>query len=294
MPSSDLCCLLTDNGSLRPEATFSLRRLACDLGEAVGAAIQPVSLLHSSKIPAAKLDGRPAETFEPFLLARRMEGIHRFHVTPLFFGPSAAFMEFLPQRVDAIRDEHAWPELEVRVAPCVVDVSAPDDLRIAQILGELITAKADERGLERAAVAVCDHGAPRIKVTEVRNFLAWQLRTVLGDRFAPVGPCSMERREGDDYRFNEPLLEHLLGSPGFTENVIVSMLFFQPGRHAGPGGDIAQICSAAEERCPGLATHMTDLVASHPGLIPVLAERFQQGMNSIPVSWDKGILPAFA
>ncbi|MGY8686313.1 MAG: sirohydrochlorin chelatase, partial [Verrucomicrobiales bacterium] len=60
------CITLTDNGSLRPEATFSLRQLAKTLGERVGHPIHAVSLLHSNRIPAEKLDDVAAETFEKF------------------------------------------------------------------------------------------------------------------------------------------------------------------------------------------------------------------------------------
>ena len=109
-----------------------------------------------------------------------------------------------------------------------------------------------------------------------------QFRELLGDEVAAVEPSSMERREGREYDFNEPLLENLLGSKGFTGDVILSMLFISPGRHAGPGGDIAQICAAAGERHPGLKTYMGDLFASHPGVVGLLAERYRQGLTSRP------------
>jgi hypothetical protein len=93
----------------------------------------------------------------------------------------------------------------------------------------------------------------------------------------------MERREGSEYDFNEPLLEKLLGSGDFSGDVVLSMLFMSPGRHAGPGGDIAEICEAAEKEHEGLRTFMGDLFASHPGAIDLLAKRFQQGLASDPV-----------
>ena len=52
----------------------------------------------------------------------------------------------------------------------------------------------------------------------------------------------MERRDGKQYEFNEPLLENILGSGNFIKNVILAMLFISPGRHAGKDGDIDQIC----------------------------------------------------
>lgn len=279
------CTLITDNGSYRPESTLSLRRLARLVTERVGHTIHPVSLLHSTKIDPAQLDGIPAEIFEPFIKKRRAEGVNDFLVLPMFFGPSAAIKEYIPQRVEDLK-ANGWPELTVRVAPCVVDELDEADTRMARILADFIVQRRDEEKLERPSVAIVDHGAPRIKVTEVRNFLAKQVRALLPeDEFPAVAPCSMERREGDEYAFNEPLLERVLGSDGFQNDVIVSMLFASPGRHAGPGGDVAEICHAAAERHPGLRTFMTDLVASHPALIDILAERFDQGLNSAPVRW---------
>ena len=288
---SDTCYLITDNGSYRPEATFSLRSLAQRLGERVGETIQPVSLLHSTKIDPEKLDGVPAEIFEPFIKKKREEGFNRFHVTPMFFGPSAAILEYIPQRVEALSPK--WQELEVRVAPCVVNVDEKDDTRMAQILVDQILAARDAEGFKSPSVAVVDHGAPRIKVTEVRNHLGEQVRQLLSaDEFPQVTACSMERRDGDEYAFNEPLLERVIGTEGFQKEVLVSMLFASPGRHAGPGGDVAEICGEAAGKFSELRWRMTDLVAGHDGIIDILADRFKQGLEMSPVGWD-GDIPAW-
>lgn len=279
------CITLTDNGSLRPEAVFSLRHLAELLSARTGYPIHPVSLLHSHKISAKKLHGVPAETFEKFVLSRRAQGVDEFVVLPLFFGPSAAIAEYLPQRVEAIREAQNWPALRVQMAPCLVNPEAKDDVRLANILADLVRAKQRDIVAEQVSVALVDHGSPRVAVTQVRNFLAEQLAQLLENTVTDVRPCSMERREGAAYDFNEPLLERLLGRPGFERHVIVSMLFLQPGRHAGPGGDVASICQEAEQTCPGLQTYCTDLVGSHPALIDLLAERLQAGLEAEPVSW---------
>lgn len=277
------CITLTDNGSLRPDATFSLRALAKTLSERVSLEIHPVSLLHSSKISVEKLHGQAAQILEPFLRRRRELGENSFLVLPLFFGPSAAIAEYLPQRVTAMREELAWPELEVRIAPSLVDRHATEDYRMAEILADLIENAVQKQGLSRPAIGLVDHGTPRLEVTLVRNFLAEQLRQRFATRFGLVSPCSMERRDEPEYDYNEPLLERLLGSEGFEQEVIVSMLFLQPGRHAGAGGDVAEICANAEARCPGLRTFMTDLVGTHPRLLDLLAERLEQGQSSSPI-----------
>ncbi len=286
LDSDSLCITLTDNGSLRPEATLSLQRLAQGLSERVARRVHPVSLLHSNKVPATALQGEPAAILESFVLERRKLGIASFLVVPLFFGPSAAIAEYLPQRVDAIREAHDWPELTLRVAPCLVDVTAPADFRMARILADLVEAKMEAVGVgPDCGVALIDHGSPRPAVTEVRNFLARQLRQLLGTKVAAVEPCSMERRDGPAYDFNEPLLERLLGTPGFDREVVVSLQFLQPGGHAGPEGDVATICREAERVLPGLQTHRTDLVGRHPALLDLLTERLETGLSADPVSW---------
>ena len=283
--SEETCHLISDNGSYRPEAAFSLRSLAERLGNKVGKTVHPVSLLHSTKISPNKLDGIPAEIFEPFVLKKLEEGVRKFHVTPMFFGPSAAILEYMPQRVKVMQAE--WPDLEVRISPCVVDLEDHDDERMAQILIDQIHATREQRGFKNPSIALVDHGAPRIKVTEVRNLLGEQVRRMLPeDEFPHVVACSMERRDGDEYAFNEPLLERVIGAEGFQNEIIVSMLFASPGRHAGPGGDVAKICEEAAEAHPDLQWQMSELVAVHDGIINILADRFEEGVNSEPVSWE--------
>jgi len=278
--------MITDNGSYRPESTFSLRSLAERLGERVEHKIHAVSLLHSTKIDPEKLEGVPAEIFEPFIKKRKKEGINKFHVTPMFFGPSAAIKEYLLQRIEALKS--GWEELEVYVAPCVVEPLDPEDTRMAQILVDHVYKAKAEEGYETPSVALVDHGAPRKTVTDVRNHLAEQMRQLLPvDIFPHVSPCSMERREGEEYAFNEPLLERVIGEEGYQKEVIISMLFASPGRHAGPDGDVWEICADAAAEHNGLSWKMTDLCAQHEGLIDLLAERFQQGIESEPVSWEK-------
>ena len=273
--SEEICHLISDNGSYRPEATFSLRSLAERLGQRVGKTIHPVSLLHSTKISPSKLNDVPAEIFEPFVLKKLEEGVRRFHVTPMFFGPSAAILEYMPQRVEVMRA--TWPDLEVHISPCVVDLDDKEDERMAKILIDQIHVTRESRGFQNPSVAVVDHGAPRIKVTEVRNHLGEQVRRLLPEsEFPHVVACSMERRDGDEYAFNEPLLERVIGS----------MLFASPGRHAGPGGDVAKICEEAAQSHPDLQWQMSDLVAGHDGIIDILADRFEEGMKSDPVSWE--------
>ncbi len=275
------CILLVDNGSHRAASTLSLRRLAGELGSATGETVHPVSLLHSTKVDPAELGGEPAQILEPFLKSRRAEGIDSFLIVPLFFGHSAAIFEYVPQRMRELRE--GWPALQVRIAPSMVDLDDPGNTDVAEILAASVRETLATEALDTPAVTLVDHGTPRRAVNLVRNFLAGQLAALLGAEAAAVEPSSMERREGEEYAFNEPLLENLLGAEGFERDVVLSMLFISPGRHAGPGGDIAQICEEAEATHAGLRTFRSPLFAEHPGAVEVLAKRLRQGLGSDPV-----------
>ncbi len=265
--------LLLDNGSLRPEATLSLRRLAGELSSEVGECVWPVSLLHSSKVDPAELGGEPAQTFVRFIKAMYAEGHRRFRVLPLFFGPSGALVDYLPERIRQL--QQTWPELEVEIAPPLCPGDAFAEELVVGMLADAVRTAQDQLGLERPRVALVDHGSPAPAVTAVRDRLAEALGRALASEVAEVAACSMERREGPEYDFNEPLLERLLRKPGWRDGpVIVAMLFLQPGKHAGPGGDVARICAGAEAAYPSLRCTMTPLVGEHRDLISLLARHF--------------------
>lgn len=258
--------LLLDNGSLEPAATLALRALAAKLGARIGTEVAPVSLLHSSGVPAEKLGDVAAEILEPALERRLKAGQSDFLVVPLFFGPSGALTDYLPGRAAHLRAR--YPQLNVRLA---APLFAPGDDRLAQILTDRVRALGSAAG----RVALVDHGSPVRAVTDVRNELARQLGAMLGPDYT-VAASSMERREGAAYAFGEPLLERLLRAPGWNAGAVtVAMQFLLPGRHAGSGGDVAQICREAEAASGGaLRTTMTGLVGEHPLLLDVLADRW--------------------
>jgi sirohydrochlorin ferrochelatase len=270
--------LLVDNGSLEPAATRSLRGLAERLGAVVGRVVRPVSLLHSSAIAPERLYGRAAEILEPVLRELTAAG-REVVVVPLFFGPSGALKEYLPERVRQLRK--TWPGLRVRLAPCLVDTARPQDTRVAAMLAERVREAAKAAGFARPAVAVVDHGSPQRGVNAVRELVTEQMRALMGDWTRGVAACSMERRAGAEYDFNEPLLEKLLDAPEFAEGeVVVAQLFLQPGRHAGPGGDVEKICEAAKKKNPGVKILVTEPLGNHPGLVGVLAERLEGVLSS--------------
>jgi len=323
--------LLVDNGSLEPAAVFALRDVARRLSATVGQQVYPVSLAHSDKIPAAELGNVPAQRVEPFLREQlEREDECEFVIVPFFIGPSRAVTHALPKLIEKLRAE--FPSLRVRIASVLHEAG---DTTLARILVDRVrdmlseVAKTERETEPRThdqrvrvalgerhkaethvRVALVDHGSPAPGVTAVRDEVAAQLAVFLGEdtRIVEVAPCSMERRPGAAYAFNEPLLETLLTGEGWrtsTESpplIIVAQLFLLPGRHAGPRGDIAQICAraadgtvpegigvpslgvgeagtaemreaAAPKTSPLLRALQTAPLSTHPLLIDLLAQR---------------------
>lgn len=270
--SDDFACFLFDNGSLRAESTRSLRGLAARLASRRGHPVRAVSLLHSTRVPAEELDGEPTALLEPALdewFGRRPRG--RALLLPLFFGPSGALVDYVPERLESLRKRHPAARA-VLAEPLVVPDEVPTE--IVAILADRVREVMAERAWARPAVVLCDHGTPLRAVAEVRDRLALALGVVLSGEVAAVAPASMERREGAEYEFNEPLLATRLTTPPFDRGeVVVALQFLSPGRHAGPGGDVAGICAAVEAASPGLRTAMTRPIADDARLVAVLARR---------------------
>lgn len=261
---------LVDNGSRRAAATLSLRAIAARLSKACGRPVHPVSLQHADRVPAADLDGSPAIVFKDFLRAQVEQGVRDFITLPLFFGPSRALTSFIPEQVEAVTREMG----DIRLRQADVLSPLPDgEPRLADILAahvdECSTAGTPDR------VIVVDHGSPLPDVTAVRAKVAMDLRKRLPDGIA-LGQAVMERRSGPEYDFNGQLLGELLDSIAAGQEgakVVLAMLFVSPGRHAGPGGDIADICRDAQARNPGLEVCVSPLVGEHPLLIEILRDR---------------------
>jgi sirohydrochlorin ferrochelatase len=269
-------CFLFDNGSLRAASTLSLRRIANWLRTRLdGTDVRAASLLHSSTIDAAELEGERAELLEPALAAAAARGENNFVLLPLFFGPSAAVTDYVPERLSVLRKK--FPDLRVRIARWLVDVNAADDMRITDILADGVRRAAAGAGWSRPKVALVDHGSPQRGVTAVRDFLGGQIRQQLGGE---VVVASMERRPEPEFAFTEPLLAGLLRRKGFGQGQVVAALqFLSPGRHAGPGGQIAEICAEAMRDQPGLRVVPTGLVGEDERLADVLAERYRERLK---------------
>jgi sirohydrochlorin ferrochelatase len=266
--------LLVDNGSRRPDATLNLRRLAALLSERAGQTVYPVSLQHADKIPAEKLGGTPALTFEPFMREALQNGERTFIVLPLFFGYSRAISRFVPDHVEAFRKE--FGDFEVRVADVLCPLPDGEPV-LTQILLDNIKATCEDNRVQADHVILVDHGSPIPEVTAVREKLAEDLRSRLWSDI-PLSEAVMERREGREYDFNGALLEEALkelAESRSKQNIILAMLFLSPGRHAGAGGDIEEIYSEVQQGFPGLKVFTTPLVGDHPSIINILWSRLK-------------------
>jgi hypothetical protein len=274
-------CYLFDNGSLRASATLGLRRLAARLAAEWGGEVRPVSLLHSSGVPREDLDGKAAELLEPALAGHLAAGGEQAVLLPLFFGPSAALTDYVPDRLRALREK--YPAARLTLARPLVDIGDPGDTRLAGMLADRVREVARAHAWLRPAVLLVDHGTPQPAVAAVRDHLGRQLSALLGEEVRAVGVASMERRPGADYAFNDPLLIDALAAPGWRDGeVVVAMQFLLPGRHAGPAGDVAQICAAARAQDPRLRTAMTEPLAlgEDERLRAILRDRWREALRA--------------
>ncbi|MBT2971923.1 MAG: cobalamin biosynthesis protein CbiX [Candidatus Thiodiazotropha sp. (ex Ctena orbiculata)] len=269
--------LLLDNGSVEPESTRNLRRLARELGLASGHTIHSVSLQHADRIAAEALDGRTARTLQTFLGEQLRLGVRDFLAIPLFFGPSRSLSAFVPDLLVSLQS--AQGPFKLHLADPLYPLPEGES-RLARILRDQIDPLISQSPKTR--VVLVDHGSPQPAVTEVRLRIAEELHAMLPSGVA-FHQAVMERRKGKEYDFNGELLEQVLeneAQQGIDIPIILSLLFISPGRHAGEGGDIVTICSDAQRRHPGLKIHISQLVGEHPYLIEILCDRLYKGLSA--------------
>ena len=249
--------LLVDNGSYEPAATLGLRDLAKSVSFLTKQEVRPVSTMHSTKIDPALLGGQPAVIFDQAVQEAKADGIDELVVLPLFIGPSRAITEYIPK-------------VFADAQPGAMKLTIREPLFGPELTDMLIdNLKSTGWTKGSGTVLLCDHGSPIPEVTRCRNFFASSIRTQLGLKDDELIACSMERREGAEYDFNEPLLEHALQSA--KGDAVILMLFLLPGRHAGGDGDVATI---AKEHAPaGLRWKLSPLLGTHPALPALLFRR---------------------
>ena len=234
--------------------------------------VHAVSLQHSSDIPSEALDGSPAQTLEPFLLRQLRMGEREFVIVPLFFGPSRAIDSFVPEMQGRLAAQCGPFDLRVARVLCPLP---PGESRLVSILEDQVRETICAHGVEPRHLVLVDHGSPVPAVTAVREWLASELARRFAGQ-ADVDQAVMERRAGRRYDFNGELLEDVLnarGAAGTPADIVLAMQFISPGRHAGPGGDIDEICLRAMDRWPGLRVLKSRLISDHPVFVEILYDR---------------------
>lgn len=260
---------LVDNGSLEPAAHRNLRTLAAALSARTGVSIHAVSLKHSDRIPTAALDGVPASTLPAFVRAEFARGERVFLFVPFFISAQGAVGSNLGRELECLRAQFGH-----------FDFTFTDGLAargaIAAIAADRIRCVIAARALRTPPVIVVDHGGPSPASATLRDAVAADLRLLLG---AAIGPLAAASMEGVEHIHNRPLLADALRHADFNRSdIVVAPLFLAPGRHAGPTGDIARLCRAAERSTPGLRCHTADLVGTHPLVVETLTEAVREAL----------------
>ncbi|HMD60462.1 MAG TPA: CbiX/SirB N-terminal domain-containing protein [Opitutaceae bacterium] len=265
---------LIDNGSLEPAAHESLRAAAARVAGRSGIRVEAVSWRHSDRVGPGSLDGGAAWTLAPWIRARVSEGERSFVLVPFFVSPQGAIGSALRRDLEALSLEAGGLEFSFTRG---LDAGAD----LAVIVADRVREAAAAWGLVRPAVVVVDHGGPTRASAAVRDAVAEAARAILGASVGPLAAASMESPDGPGHEFSRPLLFDALAQPGFDAgDVVVAPLFLSPGRHAGPGGDLAGIARAAQGRSPRLRCHFAELVGSHPLATDSLSDALTEALGA--------------
>ncbi|MCW8928720.1 MAG: cobalamin biosynthesis protein CbiX [Gammaproteobacteria bacterium] len=269
--------LLTDNGSVRENATRQLRKLADNLSHKTGYCIHPVSLKHADRIPAEKLDGSPAQIFQKFMVEKLLDGELEFILLPIFFGESKALTSFVAEEIILLKQR--FGDFKFEIAEVIYPLPTGEEL-LTQIIYEHIMLTQKHNNLSMDNIVLVDHGSPNPKVTEVRQHLASMVQKLLPEDCL-LEQAVMERREEKKYDFNGRLLKDwLLDKINAGEkSAIVILMFFLPGRHAGKGGDIVEICQSVMVQYPDFKISISPLISEHSEFISILEKRLKNKIS---------------
>lgn len=267
---------LIDNGSLRAGSILQMRKIATSLSNASGHKVRPFGLMHSHKVAPGELEGMPGESMQDFLLSDRAEEVEEIRALPFFLGSSLAITDWLPENLQLWKEKNP----QHRKFRILDPLYQPGEDRLAQAMAELCIEQIKSAGFEKPAVAMVDHGTPLPEVNQVREDVGEDMRQRLGSEVSGFSTCAMERRPDPQYDFNDPLLENLLEKwmRDGTREVVVSQFFLLPGRHAGPGGDLAQICQPFTDR--GMKIARSENLGAHRLVQEILLERIRADQAS--------------
>lgn len=265
--------LLCDNGSVRASSTLLLRNLAKNLSAVTGQCIYPVSFKHADHIPAEKLNGRPAPIFHDFMIKQLSMGEREFLLLPLFFGNSRALTSFVPDEVGLLKKK--FGDFKLTIAEVIYPLPRGESL-LTDIIDDHIHSTVEAFNLPLKNIVLVDHGSPIPQVTAVRKHLAETVQNKLPQECL-LEQAVMERREGRDYDFNGDLLKDWLSQKALEgeTSAVVILMFFLPGRHAGEGGDIVEICDSVMREYPGFKVATSPLITQHPKFLTILNKRLK-------------------
>jgi len=271
--------LLTDNGSTQANATLQLRDLANKLGLQTGHTIHPVSLQHANHIPAKALNNIPAQVFTEFMEQQLVKGNRDFILLPIFFGLGKALTKYIPDAVNSLKNK--FGDFQINVADVIYPLPEGENL-LCEIIHDHIQDTAKKENLALTNIVLVDHGSPTPQVTDVRKHLVQRVQESFSADYH-LEQAVMERREGSEYDFNGDLLENWLKQKvqsGAT-SVIVILLFFLAGRHAGKDGDIVEICDSVMKEHPELKITISPLISEHPKFLTILESRLNKVMKKL-------------
>jgi hypothetical protein len=254
---------LLDNGSLEPAAHLNLRAVAATLSQETGTPVHAVSWKHSDRIAAAELGGTPAWTLAAFVRGMHALGQRDFIFVPFFISAQGAIGSALRGDLEKLQAELGGFEFRFTASLATREVLAP-------IVATRIREKISAASLRRPAVVLVDHGGPSPISAALRDEMATRVRALLHTEIVSISAASMEGS-------HPPLLAEQLLAPALAQtDVVVALLFLSPGRHAGPDGDVARICSDSGVRC-----HLTDLVGNHPLASETFAAALRDTLSTV-------------
>lgn len=259
---------LVDNGSLEPAAHRNLRAVATALSRRTGFTAHAVSWKHTDRLPPSELDDTPAWTLTAFVRALVALGQRDFVFVPFFISAQGAIGSALRGDLEKLQSD---------LGPDSFEFSFTEGLAARGVIPTIVAGRIRETIAAHSSafpapppVIVVDHGGPSAASAALRDELAADIRTALGSAIGRLVATSMEGA-------HPPLLADQLQATGFAgREVVVAPLFLSPGRHAGPDGDVAQICRASPAQC-----HLTDLIGTHPLAVDALATALRGALSSL-------------
>jgi len=303
--SESVLIFLVDNGSVFRPSIDNLLHVASLLENAIGRKVIGVSCGFSDsvggKLLAQELDKLLHESINGD--SEQLIGL-RIIVVPFCISPGAVVQKMKRQLVSrgiyspgpliensSSNSSDRIKQKGISVVGRALYEEGSLDLRIAEIAFERIEELIQREKIKNAIVIVVDHGSPQLQMARIRNCISGQISMLLAkcwklDEDLKPTSCyaaSMERREGKEYQFGDPLLENLLVVEPFrSSNVIISMLFLSPGRHAGENGDIQQICEQAKnQNSSSFNYYLTDLLGTHSKVIDILKDNYLEAQQQL-------------